>query len=293
MFCAATTAAVVAFQEQRGLHPSGACDRQTWLALVEAGWKLGDRLLVLTAPHQRGDDVAALQHALNHLGFDCGRPDGILGAATARALADFQRNAGLTADGICGPGTVRTLELVSRQSGSGPGVASVRESEIMAAQMSLHTLRIVVGQFGGLSSVTRALARALRHGGATVMSTDEYDAAAQAAAANRFGATIYVGFEARSDACSMVSYFAVPTFESIGGRALAGHTVRHLSPALDIAPQLSGMRLAVLRETRMPAVLLSLGPVRTVVDATDAITTAMVAAIDDWGTSPLGPPDAA
>lgn len=91
----------------------------------------------------------------------------------------------------------------------------------------------------------------------------------------------------------MVSYFAVPTFESIGGRALAGHTVRHLSPALDIAPQLSGMRLAVLRETRMPAVLLSLGPVRTVVDATDAITTAMVAAIDDWGTSPLGPPDAA
>ena len=292
VFCAVTTAAVVTFQEQRGLHPSGACDRQTWLALVEAGWKLGDRLLVLTAPHQRGDDVAALQHALNHLGFDCGRPDGILGAATARALADFQRNAGLTADGICGPGTVRTLELVSRQSGSGPGVASVRESEIMAAQMSLHTLRIVVGQFGGLSSVTRALARALRHGGATVMSTDEYDAAAQAAAANRFGATIYVGFEARSDACSMVSYFAVPAFESIGGRALADHTVRRLSPVLEVAPQLSGMRLAVLRETRMPAVLLSLGPVRTVVDATDAVTTAMVTAIDDWGTSPLGPPDA-
>ena len=278
------------FQEQRGLRPSGACDRQTWLALVEAGWKLGDRLLVLTAPHLRGDDVAALQQSLNHLGFDCGRPDGILGAATARALTDFQRNAGLTADGICGPDTVRTLDLVGRQSGSGPGVASVRESESMAASMSLHTLRVVVGQFGGLSSVTRSLARALRHGGATVMSTDEYDAAAQAAAANRFGATIYVGFEARSEPCSMVSYFAVPTFESIGGRALADHTVRHLTPVLDVAPELSGMRLAVLRETRMPAVLLSLGPVRSVVDATDAITTAMVAAIDDWGTSPLGPP---
>lgn len=282
----------MAFQEQRGLRPSGACDRQTWLALVEAGWKLGDRLLVLTAPHLRGDDVAALQQSLNHLGFDCGRPDGILGAATARALTDFQRNAGLTADGVCGPDTVRTLDLVGRQSGSGPGVASVRESEIMATSLSLHTLRVVVGQFGGLSSVTRSLARALRHGGATVMSTDEYDAAAQAAAANRFGATIYVGFEARSEPCSMISYFAVPTFESIGGRALAGHTVRHLAPVLEVTPQRSGMRLAVLRETRMPAVLLSLGPVRSVVDATDAITTAVVSAIDDWATSPLGPPSA-
>ena len=235
----------------------------------------------------RGDDVASLQTALNHLGFDCGRPDGIMGPATARALEDFQRNSGLTADGVCGVHTVRMLELVSRQSGTGPGVAVVRENESMTSHASLSTLRIVVGQFGGLSSISRSLARALRDAGATVISTDEYEAGAHAAAANRFGASVYIGFEARSDERSIISYFAVPTFESVGGRTLASQTVDHLQQELAVAPELRGMRLPVLRETRMPAVLCSLGPVREVVDATDAITVALVAAIVAWAESPL------
>jgi N-acetylmuramoyl-L-alanine amidase len=291
VFCASTQASVLAFQRLRGLHVSGTCDQQTWLALIEAGWKLGDRFLVLSAPQLRGDDVAALQHSLNHLGFDCGRPDGILGPATARALGDFQRNSGLTPDGVCGAKTVRMLELVSRQSGSGPGIASVRESESLVTHSSLRTLRLVIGQFGGLSSITRSLSRALRETGAVVMSTDEYEAAAQAAAANRFGATAYVGFEARPDACSMISYFAVPTFESIGGRFLASSVVAELTGVLDPPPSLRGMRLSVLRETRMPAVLCSLGPVREVVDSTDAITAALLRAVGAWGASPLGHPD--
>ncbi len=49
------------------------------------------------------------------------------------------------------------------------------------------------------------------------------------------------------------------------------------------------MRLPVLRETRMPAVLCSLGPVRTAVDATDAVTDAVVAALTTWGTSDSSP----
>ena len=158
----------------------------------------------------------------------------------------------------------------------------------MDAQMALHTLRIVVGQFGGLSSITRALARSLRQHGATVMSTDEYEAAAQAAAANRFGATLYIGFEAVANERSAISYFAVPTFESVGGRAVADAAVRSLTGVLHVPPSLHGMRLPVLRETRMPAVLLSLGPVRSVVDDTDAITLAVVEAIATWATSPLG-----
>jgi N-acetylmuramoyl-L-alanine amidase len=286
VFCAATRASVISFQRLRGLHESGTCDLQTWLALIEAGWKLGDRLLVLSAPQLRGDDVAALQHSLNHLGFDCGRPDGILGPATARALGDFQRNCGLTADGVCGAKTVRMLELVSRQSGTGPGVASVRETESMAAHTSLRTLRLVIGQFGGLSSITRSLARALRETGAVVMSTDEYEAAAQAAAANRFDATAYIGFEARPDTCSIVSYFAVPTFESIGGRSLAACVVTELASVMDPAPSLRGMRLSVLRETRMPAVLCSLGPVREAVDSADEITAALVRSVGRWGSAP-------
>ena len=250
------------------------------MALVEAGWRLGDRLLKLSAPQLRGDDIAELQDALNQLGFDCGRPDGILGPATVRALEDFQRNGGLTPDGMCGPRTVRTLELLRRQTGSGPGVASVREA--LTTRASLVTLRIVVGQFGGLSSITRSVTRALRLSGATVMSTDEYEAAAQAAAANRFGAHVYIGFEARSDERSLISYFAVPTFESIGGRALATQVAAGWCSALLPVPEVRGMRLSVLRETRMPAVLCSLGPVRAAVDATDGVTDSVVTAVAVW-----------
>jgi len=273
---------VTAFQNARGLHASGACDELTWKAVVEAGWRLGDRLLLLAAPQLRGDDISELQDGLNQLGFDCGRPDGICGPATVRALEDFQRNGGLTVDGICGPLTIRMLELLRRQTGSGPGVASVREA--LTTQATLRTLRIVVGQFGGLSAITRSLTRTLRTAGATVMSTDEYEAAAQASAANRFGAHVYVGFEARSDGRSLVSYFAVPTFESIGGRALATGVAAAWSTPLLPAPEVRGMRLPVLRETRMPAVLCSLGPVRAAVDATDAVTDAVASAVMGWTT---------
>ncbi len=268
------------FNSPVGLHASGRCDESTWLALVEAGWRLGDRLLLLTAPQLRGDDIAALQDGLNQLGFDCGRPDGICGPATVRALLDFQRNGGLTPDGICGPRTVRMLELLRRQTGSGPGVASVRET--LTTHDSLRPLRIVVGQFGGLSSITRSVTRALRNDGATVMATDEYDAASQAAAANRFGAQLYIGFEARADERSLVSYFGVPTFESIGGRSLATHIVAAWCTPVLVEPELRGMRLPVLRETRMPAVLCSLGPVRAAVDATDAVTDTIVTAVTAW-----------
>jgi N-acetylmuramoyl-L-alanine amidase len=288
-FGESTYAAVTEFQRARGLHTHGACDEHTWLALVEAGWRLGDRLLKLEAPHLRGDDIAALQHALNQLGFDCGRPDGIFGPATSRALIDFQRNGGLTDDGICGIKTVRMITLLGRQTGAGPGVASVRET--LTHPASLGTLRVVIGQFGGLSAISRTTTRALRDLGATVISTDEYDAAAQAAAANRFGASVYVGFEARSDTSSVISYFAVPAFESIGGRALATRVAARWDvPGLAV-PEVRGMRLAVLRETRMPAVLCSLSPVRQVVDAADLVTVAVVDAVAGWAANPLSSAD--
>ena len=114
------------------------------------------------------------------------------------------------------------------------------------------------------------------------MSTDEFDAASQAAAANRFGAHAYVGFEARSDGRSLNSYFAVPTFESIGGRALATNVSAAWCASQIPVPEVRGMRLAVLRETRMPAVLCSLSPVRAAVDATDAVTEAVVDAVTAW-----------
>jgi N-acetylmuramoyl-L-alanine amidase len=123
------------------------------------------------------------------------------------------------------------------------------------------------------------------------MSTDEYEAQAQAAAANRFGANAYVGFEARTDACSIVSYFAVPSFESVGGRSLASRIVDELGSVLKYPPTLSGMRIPVLRETRMPAVLCAVGPVRSVVDRTNVLSDAVTRAVAAWSEEPLRSPN--
>ncbi len=289
MFGASTERALAEFQNGRGLHVHGRCDESTWIALVEASYRLGDRLLVLSAPNMRGDDVAELQSVLARLGFNCGRVDGILGPGTTRALEDFQRNCGLVPDGICGPATVRALDVLGRQSGSGPGVAALRDVESLSGSCRrLHDIRVVVGQFGGMSSLTRQVTHALRQRGATVTATDEPDAAAQAATANRFAATVYVGFEARAETVATVCYYAVPTFESAGGRSLAARLVQTFERTVPGVPlEAQGMRLAVLRETRMPAVLCAVGPVQQVIDRSPSVAAAVVEALEIWADAPL------
>ena len=253
------------------------------MALVEASWKTGDRQLLLTSPNLRGDDVAELQSRLARLGFDCGRVDGIFGPRTSRALVDFQENCGVRTDGVYGPETIRLIERVSGQTGTGPGVGAVRERERLRTGFdSVATCRIVVGQFGGLSGLTRTLARELRHSGATVMPLDEPDAVAQATAANHFGAHVYLGFQATSEQAAIVHYYQVPSFESVGGRALAELIADEFHAVLGLEPAASGMRLPVLRETRMPAVLVTVGPVRRATDATALLATGVLRALDLW-----------
>ena len=281
-----------AFQRHRGLHDHGHCDEPTWLALVEASWRLGDRPLRLMAPFQRGDDVGTLQSWLGRLGFDCGRVDGILGPATARALEDFQRNCGLDVDGVCGPATVRALEINGARTGTGPGVAAIRELEQLGAVgASLQQLRVVIGQFGGLGPLARQIAQRLRQDGARVITADELDPSIHAAAANRYAATVYLGFEPRTDEHAGAAYYATAGFVSVGGRSLA----ERIETAFRAVPSLgqvstSGMRLAVLRETRMTAVVCSLGPVQRVVDAAPAISEAVVEALAAWAAAPLSQP---
>jgi N-acetylmuramoyl-L-alanine amidase len=107
--------AVRSFQQQRGLRIDGVVDRETYRGLDEARWRLGDRPLSFAVRHPYvGDDVAALQHRLIDMGFDCGRADGVFGARTENALREFQRNVGLPADGACGPATFRALRQLAR-----------------------------------------------------------------------------------------------------------------------------------------------------------------------------------
>ena len=53
-------------------------------------YKLGDRTLKRTSPNMTGNDVKELQTALNALGYDCGKVDGIFGKNTEKGVRAFQ-----------------------------------------------------------------------------------------------------------------------------------------------------------------------------------------------------------
>ncbi|MGY1916864.1 N-acetylmuramoyl-L-alanine amidase [Blastococcus sp. SYSU DS0973] len=113
---AATELAVRHFQQVRGLSVDGRVGEETYRALSEARWSLGDRLLRYDPERpMRGDDVTNLQERLLELGYDAGRADGILGPETEVGLRAFQRDYGLTSDGTCGPATLRALRQLGRK----------------------------------------------------------------------------------------------------------------------------------------------------------------------------------
>lgn len=57
----------------------------------------------------RGSDVTRLQQTLASRGFNPGGADGIFGSRTRAAVAAYQRSRGLSADGVVGPNTSRSL----------------------------------------------------------------------------------------------------------------------------------------------------------------------------------------
>jgi N-acetylmuramoyl-L-alanine amidase len=288
VFGIATEAALRAFQEVRGLRVDGLCEQLTWTALQEASWELGDRHLNLRAPNLRGDDVAELQRVLGQLGFDTGRVDGIYGPQSERAVRDFQDNTGLAADGVCGYETFAALRRVGGRVSDGPPIATIREQQSLrelAPRMARK--RVVLGCFGGLDVITRTIGRQLRSAGASVAELDNPDGSAQAGSANRFGADVYLGLAA-SERCT-VSYYAVPGYVSYGGRRLAQLIYEQVFALELLVARPRGMRLPVLRETRMPAVLLELGPIHAVVAHASALAEAMTSALRSWVDTPVQP----
>lgn len=292
----ATEEAVRRFQAQRGLHVDGVCGQQTWSALVEAGYRLGDRLLYHRTPLLRGDDVHELQQRLGALGFDAGRVDGFFGVNSAKALKDFQQNVGLTCDGICGPDTLAALH---RLGGSVTGVAAggteatteaeVRERDrLRRARRGLAGQRVVVAEFGGLDALATALTRSLQDEGAVVATLHHPDGSVLAADANAFDAEAYVGLSLRPGPDCTLSYYASPGFESVGGRRLAECAREEIAATFGAdTAAVAGMRLPVLRETVMPAVQLEIGLPRLAVEGAADLVAALVRALVAWVDAPL------
>jgi murein DD-endopeptidase MepM/ murein hydrolase activator NlpD len=102
-----TASAVRRFQSRHGLAPDGVAGPATRAALGRRGRPaLGSRTLSRGAS---GWDVAALQFKLAWHGFPSGTIDGGYGSRVAAAVSRFQSFAGLPADGVAGPATIRAL----------------------------------------------------------------------------------------------------------------------------------------------------------------------------------------
>ena len=287
VFEASTAAAVADFQASRGLSVDGICGPHTWTALQEASWSLGDRRLFSTQPMLRGDDVAELQLRLGSLGFDAGRVDGIFGPDTARALEEFQLNSGLVSDGVCGEATTAALKRMSARV-TPTTVATVRErAKLQQAPTRLTERHVMIASSSTMAAVAGELATGLRRGGAAVSEACDWPEAERVDEANRLEVDVYMGLLLSDEPACRVAYFATEGFVSPGGQRLASLLGQRLPAALgiDIA-DVKGMRLPVLRHTRMTAVQCLIGPPGLVQARLSPLARSIESSLASWATRP-------
>jgi N-acetylmuramoyl-L-alanine amidase len=254
----ATLEAVRAFQGRRGLRVDGICGPETWGALIESSYAIGDRLLYLCQPMLRGDDVTELQRRLNALGFHAGREDGILGPATAGAIGAFQRDAGLAIDRVCGPATLAALNRVgSLAAGS---VASVREREnLRTSERRLDGTRVFVAGDLSVAALTTVVVNGLRRRGAIVaFDTSGEDAGFVTTSANRFEAAVFLALTTGDAPGARCAYFMNQSFRSETGFCIASRLTEALQRAVARVDAPIGRTYRMLRETRMAAVVCEL-----------------------------------
>jgi N-acetylmuramoyl-L-alanine amidase len=255
VFADETVALVEAFQRAKGLPITGTVDEVTWTRLVEAGWRLGHRLLFLTRPYLRGDDVAELQVRLAQLGFNPGRIDGIFGPLLEDALGEFQRNCGLEVNGTL---TRRTLLELTRVTPSTSTIHLVNDVRDMAEIFDDSSGPIVLC---GPSPLRQLLEESLRPQRPVVALQDASNIEV-AAYANESRAVVVLSFEQVDPHVDFrLNYWASYRSHSRRGEMLASALASALSKSR-VAPrvEIAGMALPLLRETKMTTLHIEHGP---------------------------------
>ena len=288
----AVDVAIRSFQQSRSLTVDGIVGPETYRRLEEARWNLGDRVLSYRFGHLiAGDDVAELQQRLNDMGFDAGRIDGMFGAATDRAVREFQRNVGLPIDGTVGPGMFRAFDQLRRTVGGGTPTALREQMSLERVTTGVADKVVVIdpapnsGQGGVVSHGSAAAAiidvlaarieGRLAALGTTVLMTgpsakegrEELDAAARADFANRTGADLVISLHVDSHenprARGMATYYyggdRFGAFSVLGERAasLIHAEILERTDLLDCRTHTKTW--ALLRLTRMPTVRIDCG----------------------------------
>jgi len=280
--------AIRAFQQERGLIADGIVGHATYTALREASYRLGSRVLLyrLSAP-MTGDDVATLQSRLQNLGFYHGLVDGTFGETTHSAVLLYQGEYGLSADGICGPETLKSLDrLGSRVTGGSPH--AIREEEaVRQSGPRLTGKRILIDP--GSDDATpeenalmwdlaaRLEGRMSAAGMETFLSHDRQSAPSddeRARVANMVGADLMVSLRLahypneRANGAATFYYGSAHGSYSTIGRNLAGYIQREVVARTHLLDCRSHERTwSLLRLTRMPVVVLEAGYITNPHDA--------------------------
>lgn len=310
---------VRAFQQSRGIVPSGRIDELTLRELREASYTLGTRELKYEPDQELvGDDVGQLQNQLHELGFYQHRVDGRFGPSTHAALSNFQLDTGLHPDGVCGPATLRALSLLGRRI-TGGSAHAIREREHMRqAGPRLTGKRVVIdpalggsdrgmsvkGKYGEIDEeeilwdlAQRTEARMIAAGMETILSRTRGDnppTKARADLANGFGADLVISLKLdryqneKANGVATFYFGSESGYSSMTGETLSGFIQREISARTDLRNCCNhGRSWDMLRMTKMPSVevvpgyLTNPGDVAILTDATqrDAIAEAIVVSV--------------
>ncbi|OHO35239.1 MULTISPECIES: N-acetylmuramoyl-L-alanine amidase [Corynebacterium] len=283
--------ALKAFQQSRGILPSGSIDDLTLRELREASYTLGARVLSYQPGQEMvGDDVGQLQTQLHELGFYSNRIDGRFGPATYEALMNYQLNSGLEDDGVCGPDTLHALSLLGRRI-TGGSAQAIREREtVRQAGPNLAGKRVVIdpdlggsdkglvveGPYGPITEeeilwdlAQRIEGRMVATGMETILSRPRGDNPSnkhRADLANGFNADLLISL--RLDSYPNEKANGVATFyfgsehgsSSMTGETLSGYIQREIAARTDLQNCRNHARTwEMLRMTRMPSVELVAG----------------------------------